>query len=466
MERLLTGNIDFLLTINTTKEKHTFNATLKTIEEEFRIYLSCDKTISFEELATQSRFWNDEIPSFSFGKNIQTEYAQINGKDIELDLSKAKLITMQFTVSSKGNVFYFVIDTYQYSYVDTIIQDQASFYLSNTSNKLINSLHLIEYDLKKEESKSIPFECNIANINFTILPNLDTNPYTAVIKYHRFDSTENVIEKNNILLDLLSFYYGSPIETSLIIVQQNEYTHITYKQPSYRLMQNSPKNMDLAYLGLCTFNDFAQAIKSNSSDISTLHTLINDYIRTKYLDNTSAFLILYSILETLAGTTHTSFDGKDIMQEVFNSLFEPFIQGMRDRNKKDDEMYSEKSPIFKAIKKKWQYLSNELTKKPNDINPIKKLINDYNIDWEKLNRHFPKEKKEKTKIKDIKYLRNATTHNRMSDYTELLDMKNINSDLSFAVCIILLKKLGINNVNFGNWSKLSIMMDIPKDTKR
>lgn len=449
MEKLLTGDIDFLLTIDTTNGQRTFNATLKNIEGEFIIYLHSNSAIT----------WDNEISFFTFGENLKTENAQINGTEIELDLSKAKLITMQTQtiISSKVNIFYFIIDTYQYRYIDTSVQNKALSYLSLSSNILVSKFHLIEYGLKKEENKSIPFESDIANIDFTILPNLSTNPYTAVIKYHRFDSVENAIEKNNILLDLLSFYYGIPIETLFIIVQQNGYTYVIYKQPTYRLMLNSPRNMNLDYLNLHSFNDFAKGITADFSNIKALHTPINDYIRTIYLDDISAFLILYSILETLADTEPVYFEEKDIMKQVFKSLFESFIQGMRDANGGKNEKYSNGSPVFKAIEQKWNNFSNELIKKPKEMNPIKQIIKDNNIDWKKLNRHFSTAKKEGTGIKDIKILRNAIVHDRKEDYTELLDMKNINSDLSFAVCIILLRKFGINNVNFGNWDKLSIM---------
>lgn len=459
MEQSLTGNIDFLLTLDTTNGQHTFNATIINIEKEFRIYLYPDKTVSFNELVKQSRFWNDKIPYFLFGKNLIVENAQINGTEIELDLSRAKLITSQTIVSSKSNVFYFIIDTYQYRYTDMSVQSKASFYLSFPSNMLVDDFHLIEYGLNNEDNKSIPFESNIANIDFTILPNLTTNPYTAVIQYHIFDSVENVIEKNNTLLDLLSFYYGIPIKTLSIIVKQNGYTYVIYKQPTYRLMQNSPKNMNLAYLNLYSFNDFAKGITADFSNIKALHTTINDYIRTIYLDDISAFLILYSILETLADTEPVYFEEKDIMKQVFDSLFESFIQGMRDANVGEDEKYSNGSPIFKAIKEKWYNdLPGMLIKKPREMNPIKKIIKDNSIDWKKLNRHFATVKKEETGIKDIKDLRNTIIHDRKNDYTELLDMKNINNDLSFAVCIILLRELGITNVNFNkNWDKLSIM---------
>lgn len=460
MEQPLTGNIDFLLTLDTTNGQHTFNATIINIEEEYRIYLHFEKTISYKELVEYLEFWNDEISHFLFGKNLKTENAQINGTEIELDLSESKLITMhtKTIVSSNVNVFYFIIDTYQYRYIDTSVQNKASFYLSLPSNMLVDNFHLIKYGLNKEDDKSIPFESNIANIDFTILPNLTTNPYTAVIQYHIFDSVENVIEKNNILLDLLSFYYGIPIETLSIIVKQNGYTYVIYKQPTYRLMQNSPRNMNLAYLNLYSFNDFAKGITTDFSNIKALHTPINDYIRTIYLDDISAFLILYSILETLADTKTVYFDEKDIMTQVFESLFESFIQGMRNVNVEKDEKYSNNSSDFKAIKQKWGNLSNELIKKPREMNPIKKIIKDNSIDWKKLNRHFSTVKKEEIGIKDIKDLRNTIIHDRKNDYTELLDMKNINNDLSFAVCIILLRELGITNVNFNkNWDKLSIM---------
>lgn len=105
MKEPLTGNIDFLLTIDTTNGQRTFNATLKNIEGEFRIYLHSDSAIT----------WDNEISFFTFGENLKTENAQINGTEIELDLSKAKLITMQTQtiISSKVNIFYFIIDTYQ-----------------------------------------------------------------------------------------------------------------------------------------------------------------------------------------------------------------------------------------------------------------------------------------------------------------------------------------------------------------
>lgn len=179
MGQSLTGNIDFLLTLDTTNGQHTFNATLINIEEELRIYLHFEKTISYKELVEYFEFWNDEIPHFLFGKNLKTENAQINGTEIELDLSESKLITMQMKtiVSSNVNVLYFIIDTYQYRYIDTSVQNKASFYLSLSNNMLVDNFHLIEYGLNKEDNKSIPFESNIANIDFTILPNLTTNPY-------------------------------------------------------------------------------------------------------------------------------------------------------------------------------------------------------------------------------------------------------------------------------------------------
>lgn len=90
--------------------------------------------------------------------------------------------------------------------------------------------------------------------------------------------------------------------------------------------------MNLAYLNLYTYNDFAKGITADFSNIKALHTPINDYLRTIYLDDISAFLILYSILETLADTETVYFDEKDIMKQVFESLFESFIQGMRNAN--------------------------------------------------------------------------------------------------------------------------------------
>ena len=134
--------------------------------------------------------------------------------------------------------------------------------------------------------------------------------------------------------------------------------------------------MNLAYLNLYTYNDFAKGITADFSNIKALHTPINDYLRTIYLDDISAFLILYSILETLADTETVYFDEKDIMKQVFESLFESFIQGMRNANEGKDEKYSNSSSNFKAIKQKWGNLSDGLTQKPKEMNPIKKIIKD------------------------------------------------------------------------------------------
>ena len=75
MKEPLTGNIDFLLTIDTTNGQHTFNATLKSIDGEFRIYLYPDETISFNELVRQSSFWNDEIPYFRSWPSVVYKYS-------------------------------------------------------------------------------------------------------------------------------------------------------------------------------------------------------------------------------------------------------------------------------------------------------------------------------------------------------------------------------------------------------
>ena len=247
MGQSLTGNIDFLLTLDTTNGQHTFNATLKNIEGEFRIYLHPDKTISFNELVKQSRFWNDEIPYFGFGKSLIVENTQINGTEIELDLSKAKLITSQTIVSSKGNAFYFIIDTYQYRYADTMNQDKTLFYLSETSSELVRDLQLIEYDIEGKVNKVKTVEGYISDIKFNFKPNLEIKPCTGIIEYFNYIPTQK-IDYNNIVLDLLSFYYGVPVEVIKLIQPDDGKIRVTYRQPTYKIRKNSYHNMDLAYL--------------------------------------------------------------------------------------------------------------------------------------------------------------------------------------------------------------------------
>ena len=457
MGQSLTGNIDFLLTLDTTNGQHTFNATLKNIEGEFRIYLHPDKTISFNELVKQSRFWNDEIPYFGFGKSLIVENTQINGTEIELDLSKAKLITSQTIVSSKGNAFYFIIDTYQYRYADTMNQDKTLFYLSETSSELVRDLQLIEYDIEGKVNKVKTVEGYISDIKFNFKPNLEIKPCTGIIEYFNYIPTQK-IDYNNIVLDLLSFYYGVPVEVIKLIQPDDGKIRVTYRQPTYKIRKNSYHNMDLAYLDFAleryTFDNFIKSIKTGFSQIQDLHVILNDYVRALYLDEMSKFTILYSIIEIKA-KSETKFSDKKNMVNQFEILYEQFsskISLTEDESK--EQIYSgQDSKPKNSLRAKWDKLKESLVYRPFPSNYIDYYIGNIGIDWAILNQDLLN-----FKIKDIKKLRNEITHQRKCDYNIEYPLSEINGKLSFAVCIMILKELGFTDISFRKeYLKLSIL---------
>lgn len=452
---LLIGTISFQLTIAAPGNGHTFNATLENSQDEFRIHLLEDERTPFREISRLFGYVSHEVSFFTFGKVLKAEKASINGKGIKLDLSKARLITMKTTVSSDSHDTYFVISTYEYSYEASNLSCKASSYLNHPSLAVIKDLDLVEYGINGKEDEPKLCHIKINDFDYEIIPNMAAKPYTAIVGYDCLDLTEAEIEKRMTdFLGLLSFYYGAPIEEKLTVIRRNEDIRIIHKQPLYKLQQRSYENMDLLYserflhLTGNSFSGFVTAITKDSSSVKGFHTLVKDYLRAKFLDSTSTFVVLYSIIETLANSTKEYFEDGKNMRTVFMNLYDDFLKKIRLSKEESKEEYLEDpsrpgSVKINSLKKKWILLANSLSERPALIHPVKELFKEHGIDWEELNECI------KTKnIKDIIGLRNKIVHDRITDYTLSLDMNRLNSDLSFAICMILLNKLGITDISF------------------
>lgn len=179
-------------------------------------------------------------------------------------------------------------------------------------------------------------------------------------------------------------------------------------------------------------------------------------------DETSNFLVLYAILETLAGKRDdTKFSDFKNMETYFEKLYDPFVSRI---NLTDEEKEMPANPQrpnggkTETMRWKWNELKGNLIKRPMP-NSVKQLLEKTNIDWKKMNKEIVS-----AAIKNIKHitkLRNELVHNRTDDYTHNLPMRVINDKMSFAVCIVLLNKLGITEIEFRNtYRQLSIFKDV------
>ena len=461
MNQDIVENINLRLTIKVSDGGvHTFNAVLTKAEGEYRIYLKIDKSYTLQRICYESKYWNDNISYIDFGKFIRVETNGLNNNDIELNLLKSKLISIRTTSSYKERSFYFVIDSYECVKPITNSEDKILFYLNAPNKELIRDLSLLQYDMQTDKYKRKKFDYDLWDINFSIKADRDSEDAIVLIEYKGYTSEEieKILEHNKSLLDIISFYYRIPITIVKKEIYSGQNVRVLCKQPTFKLENKYYKNMDLAYLKLPergrTFMDFLNMIRVSQDSLRSHHGAINNYIRANYLDDTSKFLILYSVLEEFAKPdvnkkqkADNNFQDKENMKEVFESLYETFRQKISLSPDEQKEIEYEKDKSKKdALRYRWDKLKVDLIQLPYPYTNIEKFTNDQGFDWIKINEDFKSEGKYRdNKIKDIKDLRNKIVHETtLSD----LPFEMINDKLSFIICISLLKKLGITHIDF------------------
>ncbi|WP_455662639.1 hypothetical protein [Pradoshia sp.] len=445
--RIKKSIISFECSLNLAGEEDIYyDAVLFNERDEYRLYIKPQKGESFEKIHFRSRRWNDEISYYNFGEYLilKDNVASIDKSIIRLDLSKSKLLAMKSKIDSSHSLFYFVLDGYSYSYESSNEEIKVTYYLNYPSKEIIRNLNLIDFDFVKRTEKAN--NKRLLNGKYCIIPDLNGDYYTAIVEYAN-DAIEGMEKLNRAFLDIASFYFSAPIEVYKSIVQDENRTIVTYQQPKYKLQNSSFGNKDLTYLCLnerefCRFENFLEFISWENIDL--LHTPINDYIRASFLDESSRFLLLFSVLETFATRNTRKPKSKKLkcangLKDFLNeTLFPQYYEKIKEFVGESDiniEIFKDK---WKDFTKKLLYFSSPDT--------IAIYLEKCNFNWAKINQEIIDAKLKN--IGDIRQLRNKLTHDRYSDYTEKLPMGDINSKLSFVVCIILLMKLGMDKIKF------------------
>ncbi len=437
----MVGAIRFQFAFNLSGEEDIFyNAELREEEDEFRIYILLDGKITLEDLSFKSARWNDEISYNTWGKTLKTKGGSINDQHITLNLSSAQLLTMRSKVYRKIREYYFVINSYEYSYLNESKLRSCIFHLSLPDNQLVRDLKLIEYDYERDKYISNPYTLEAVNVKCKIQ---ETNiaPYSVIIEYG--NCLAEIETKNNLLLDLISFYYAIPIEAYKRIEYNKGTVTINHKQPSCKPNRNFQRNYDLDYLifneGKYDLINFLKSIRLDIEEekLEPIHVTINDYIKASSLDEVYRFLILYSALETLtkrmfkAGKYDESEKTKSLISTL-NKIFKTEISSIDNSAEK------------KILTENWKYMKRQLHVKYIK-HPIMKFCKSLNLDWDKINAEFTNKTFETNNI--IK-LRDQLIHNRNFILPCDVSMANINANLSFIVCIAILKEFGIEVEGF------------------
>lgn len=449
----LFNSIEFELSFKLLDEENIFyKAKLIENRGELNICIFPDDIHYFTLL---SKRINDEIPYFLFGQYIIVKNEHLENRSVKLNFNDSRLLRLK----CESATIYFSISNVKYSYrCETFDSKHVLCYLANTSELLFNELRSVGDNFITAQATYTYKTVNVMGMRCDIyvdyLPN--SNSQVVVLKWEC-----NLVEAQNrirLLRDIISFYYSVPIEIYLLIEQNDFDTNIEYQCSQHKLDKKKLENEDLAYLDIGIKNSlmlFLDAIRIDSiveyqMSFDVLHNIIKDYVNAQYLDNTSRFLILYSILETCARTEKVDdsrFTDHKNIKEVFDSMYTSFSEKIKLTAEEREEMpvdpQKPNGNKKNMLRKRWDDLKNQITEKPTN-NKILQLFDKYNLDNDKINVDFMNEKE----VRNIRALRNKIVHDRGTDYTLRLPMEDINMKLSFVVCVIILKSLSIESVKF------------------
>ena len=228
-------------------------------------------------------------------KDYKITNALVNGINVKVNIKNDIKFTHFYT---EGNKKYCSMIFKELDYVYAINGKGIIYRLSSIATEAISSY--LNVPITKDNIvigvESVPQYCKFKNKHFKLYKGRE----------RVYLQTEEEID---MLFELLSFYFCTPIEYDMKCEYYEKSCRINITTPNYKI-QASNKNNILDYLfseekSLSHLFDFLGIIDSNiilaSEHSQLIKNCIANYIRAEYLDNTTKLLIYTTILSKIAG---------------------------------------------------------------------------------------------------------------------------------------------------------------------
>lgn len=418
-------------------------------EIELRILYE-DSSYFGEKLAT----WVTTINSKKFGSFIKVNVTEnrTNERLQKIDLSEASLIGF-----SSGSNYYEGTQKYVIVKIDTVkfywqpneeSKNTAEFYLDDKGFRIVEPFYGIftprtffkndgkfEINRMNDSTKFYSFLKSSFRPEFQVSSKDNKKDRTATIvkspkiqfKYKNNVSEKEAIFYGEVVLMLASFYHHIKIDYTLRRIYLPEST-ITIKKVEEKNFLD--RNGGLANFGINGgLNKFLELSwqKETNINFKLISKAITLFNQSHLVDNSSAFLIRYNIIEICD------------KQKRDNDKFTLILNNKHTRLKKDEaltillEIVDVKE--HEEFKKRWQDLQNFLHAKPMK-SQLTSFLESQNIDPQTL----------PISIKELKELRNNITHGSI-DKVNAEQLRKANILLYRISGILILNLMGISNWN-------------------
>lgn len=228
-------------------------------------------------------------------KDYKITNALVSGINVKVNIKNDIKFTHFYT---EGNQKYCSMTFKELDYVYVKNGKGIIYRLSSIATEAISSY--LNIPITKDDIvigvESVPQYCKIKNKHFKLYKGRE----------RVYLQTEEEID---MLFELLSFYFCTPIEYDMKCKYDEKNCLINITTPNYKI-QATNKNKILDYLfseekSLSHLFDFLDIIDSNivltSEQSQLIKNCISNYIRAEYLDNTTKLLIYTTILSKIAG---------------------------------------------------------------------------------------------------------------------------------------------------------------------
>jgi len=432
-----------------TEVKQIHHAHLYTRKDEIELRIFYEYSSYFgEKLAT----WISSIDSKKFGSFIKTELTQnhTNERLQQIDLSEAKLSGL-----SNGSNYYKGNEKYVIVKIDTVkfywnpneeSKNTAEFYLDDKGFRVVEPFYGIfgpktffkndgkfEISRMKGSTKFYKLGKSSFRPEFNVYSKDKKKDRTASVikepkiqfKYQSEITEKEAIFYGNVVLMSASFYHHIKIDYTLRRIHLNEST-ITIKnieQKNYFDTSGSLWGFEIHW----NFNKFLQSSwqKETIKNFDLLSKAVTLFNQSHLVDNSSAFLIRYNIIEIC--------DKQKQNKEKFTLTL-----SKKQRKEKQEEALAKLLETIKAdehqeFKKRWENIQALLQNKPMK-NQLVSFLESQNLDP----KTFPIE------IKELKELRDNITHGSI-DKVDLELLRKANILLYRISGILILNLMGIKD---------------------